>query len=210
MFIKKTCENFVDELASKAPVPGGGGAAALSGALAAALSSMVCNLTMGKKKYEDVQQKISELLCDTEMLRYNLLQLIDEDAYVFGELMQAYKLPKSSPEELCARNAMLSEKSMAAAQVPWQIAQYCERVLDLAQQVADIGNIQAISDAAVSAILARAALRSACYNVLINLGSIEDQAYISEKLAEMQAIQERAEEKEREVLKKTDKVLAIC
>ena len=208
MFIQESCEAFSNKLASKAPIPGGGGAAALVGALAAALSSMVANLTLGKKKYEAVQPEMSELLFDTEILRHNLMQLVEEDAMAFEELIQAYKMPKTTEDELSAYKQVLSEKSIEAAEVPWKIAELCGKVLLMADRAAEFGNTQAVSDAAVSALLARAALRSACYNVRINLNTIDDALYVENRLMLMEELQKRAELQEIEVLKKTDKILA--
>lgn len=205
--LEKNCKEFLDLLASKEPVPGGGGAAALAGALAAALTSMVCNLTFGKKKYEEVQLEISELLLDSEVARGRLSDLVDEDARVFAELMQAYKLPKATDEEQALRIRAISERSIDASEVPFEIACVCLKVLELSNKAAKIGNQQLISDAGVSALLARAALRSACYNVLINLSAIKDGEYIRVKLQEMKELKRKAFELEEKVLESTEKVL---
>lgn len=205
--LEKNCKEFLDMLASKEPVPGGGGAAALAGALAAALTSMVCNLTFGKKKYEAVQLEISELLLDSEVARGRLGDLVNEDARVFAELMQAYKMPKNTEEEKALRTQTISERSIDASEVPFEIATVCLRVLELSDKAAKIGNQQLISDAGVAALLARAALRSACYNVLINLSAIKDGEYIRIKLQEMKELKSRAFELEEKVLESTEKVL---
>lgn len=205
--LDKKCEEFLDLLASKEAVPGGGGAAALTGALAAALTSMVCNLTLGKKKYEDVQMEISELLLDAEVVRARLADLVNEDARVFAELMQAYKLPKVEVEDQFVRVKAISDCSIAASEVPWEIGQACLKVLLLADKAAAIGNQQLISDAGVSGLLARAALRGACYNVLVNLTAIKDGEYIRNKLQQMKELKQRALELEEQVLEKTEKVL---
>lgn len=205
--LEKRCVEFLDLLASKEAVPGGGGAAALTGAVAAALTSMVCNLTLGKKKYEDVQLEVSELLLDAEIARSRLADLVNEDARVFDELMQAYKLPKEEVEDQFVRIKAISERSIAASEVPLEIAQVCIKVLQLANRAAEIGNKQLISDAGVSALLARAALRSACYNVLINLSAIKDGEYIRIKLEQMKELKQKALELEEQALEKTEKVL---
>lgn len=205
--LEKNCKEFLDLLASKEPVPGGGGAAALAGALAAALTSMVCNLTFGKKKYEVVQLEISELLLDSEVARGRLGDLVNEDARVFAELMQAYKMPKNTEEEKALRTQTISERSIDASEVPFEIATVCLIVLELSDKAAKIGNQQLISDAGVAALLARAALRSACYNVLINLSAIKDGEYIRVKLQEMKELKRRAFELEEKVLESTEKVL---
>lgn len=205
--LEKNCVEFLDLLASKEAVPGGGGAAALAGALAAALTSMVCNLTLGKKKYDDVQLEISEVLLDAEVARARLADLVNEDARVFAELMQAYKLPKEDVEGQFIRIKTISDCSINASEVPLEIAQVCLKVLHLANKAAEIGNKQLISDAGVSALLARAALRSACYNVLINLGAIKDGEYIRIKIEQMKELKQKALELEEQTLEKTEKVL---
>ena len=126
---------------------------------------------------------------------------------VFDDLMQVYKMPKATEEEQEAYKQNLSEKSIDAAEVPWKIAELCGKVLLMADRAAEFGNAQAISDAAVSALLARAALRSACYNVRINLNTIDDPLYVANKLKLMEELQIRAQYQEQEVLSKTDKVL---
>ena len=207
MFMQDSCAGFLEKLASKDAVPGGGGGAAFAGALGAALTSMVCNLTLGKKKYQEVENTVQEILQATTQVRQELTALVQADAEAFGALMQAYKLPKESSIEQDFRTQTISLKSIAASEVPWQIALACKKVLELADQVAQVGNPQAISDAAVAALLARAALRSACYNVLINLGSITDKSYIDSCLQNMKALKREAFLLEEQVLEKTENIL---
>ena len=207
MFMQDSCAGFLEKLASKDAVPGGGGGAAFAGALGAALTSMVCNLTLGKKKYQEVENTVQEILQATTKVRQQLTELVQADAVAFSDLMQAYKLPKDTSAEQDFRTQTISLKSIAASEVPWQIALACKKVLELADQVAQVGNPQAISDAAVAALLARAALRSACYNVLINLGSITDKSYIDSCLQNMKALKREAFLLEEQVLEKTENIL---
>ena len=169
-----TSKEFLTALASSAPAPGGGGGAAMAGALAAALSSMVANLTLGKEKFAPVEPEIKELLAAAEEIRQNLLMLVEEDAAVFNSFMSCYKLPKATEAEKVARTAAIRNAAKQAAEVPLAIARASYRVLQLAQRLVCIGNPGVITDGACSALLARAALRCAEYNVRINLGLTKD------------------------------------
>ena len=196
MFIEKSCEEFLDQLASKQSVPGGGGAAAMVGALAAALTSMVCNFTIGKKKYEQVQDKMQALLTEAESLRAKLQELVQDDAVAFNALMAVYKLPKETEEEQSLRKSMLQDKAKAAAMVPMEICRAAVAVQKLAIQALQDGNSDLASDAILAGILGRAALRSAYYNVLINLPITQDSEWnnrVKGELAELSALGEQLE-----------------
>lgn len=203
-----TCENFLVELASAAPVPGGGGGAALAGALGAALSSMVANLTIGKEKFAQQEPEVKELLAQAEAVRAELLQLVAEDAAVFGSFMSCYKLPKSTDEEKAARTQAIRTAAKGAATVPLNIARASYKVLELADRLVVIGNPGVITDGAVSALLARAALRSASYNVLINLGLTKDEEFNAAAKAELEALEAKALELENRALAATNAALA--
>ena len=207
MFMQKSCAEFLEKLAAKDAVPGGGGAAALVGALAAALTSMVCNLTLGKKKYQQVEVEVQEILQAATEVRQELTALVQADADAFAALIQAYKLAKDSSAEQDFRTQTISLKSIAASEVPWQVALACKKVLQLAERVAKVGNTQAISDAAIAALLARASLRSACYNVMINLASITDKSYVDSCKQNMKALKREAFLLEEQVLEKTENIL---
>jgi formiminotetrahydrofolate cyclodeaminase len=171
---------FLDELASSAPAPGGGSVAALSGALGAALVSMVCNLTVGKKRYTDVQEDIQALLEQSEALRHELVDLLEADVAVYTGVSTAYKMPRSTEQEKAARSAAIQEALKRATLVPMQVADACTQVLDLCTPAAEKGNVNAVSDAGVAALMAEAGLRSAALNVLINLNAIRDEAFCEE------------------------------
>jgi methenyltetrahydrofolate cyclohydrolase len=175
-----TVEQFLDALASKNPTPGGGGGAAVAGALAAALASMVCNLTLGKDKYAAVQGDIQGMLAKTEALRHRLTALVQADEEAYGVLSAAYKLPKETADEKKARTAAIQDALINATATPMDIAVACVEVLQLCGPVAEKGNVSAVSDAGVAALLAEAGLRSAALNVLINLAAIKNEEFVAE------------------------------
>lgn len=167
---------FVEALASGAPTPGGGGAAAYVGALASALASMVGNLTVGKKKYaavEELMQNELRALADT---RLRLLELIDGDAAAFAPLAAAYGLPRATEEEAAARHAAIQATLVEACEVPLAIMDQCLLVIESCSFVAKNGSVMALSDAGAAAVLAKAALQAASLNVVINIGSMDDAA----------------------------------
>jgi glutamate formiminotransferase/formiminotetrahydrofolate cyclodeaminase len=175
MLTDKKISNFMDELASNSPTPGGGSVAALAGALGAALISMVGNLTVGKKKYEDVEEDIKKIISSSEKLRYELSQLIEEDVKVFNNFMATYKMPRETEDEKTIRAEKIQESLIEAAKVPLKVAYKCLDVLSLSKEVAEKGNINVVSDAGVAVLMAEAALESAILNVKINLRMIKDE-----------------------------------
>lgn len=199
---------FLTKLASESPVPGGGGGAAMAGALAAALGSMVGNLTVGKEKFAESEAEVQEILKELELQRARCLQLVEEDAEVFADFMACYKLPKATDEEKAERSRAISAAAKKAANVPLEIGRVSLKVLEAAVRLVVIGNPNVITDGAVSALLARAALRSAAYNVRINLPLTKDAAYSEALGAELVAMDAKAAALEQEVLKKTDAALA--
>ena len=202
-----TCEKFLEELASKQPTPGGGAASALCGATAAALTAMLGNLTAGKAGSEANDKMALEIIIAADKLRLGLAQLADDDAAVFNKFMEAYKMPKATDTEKAMRTAAIGQAAIAAAEVPMQIADKSLEVLKLARKLIVFGNPNAISDGTVSALMARAALRSALYNVKINLGLIKDDEYVAAARAKMQQLEAKAMEIEAFVLARTDEVL---
>ena len=204
---KLSCQEFLEKLASNAPTPGGGGGAAMAGALAVALTSMVGNLTVGKEKFAAYEEEVQNILAKAEALRLKMLSLVNADAEVFNSFMACYRMPKATEEEMLARNQAIQNAAKEAAGVPFEIAQSCLEVMKLADRIAVIGNHGAITDAAVSAIMARAALRSAVYNVVVNLKLIKDEAYNKEMYAKLEAMQKEAEDLEKTTLATTDEVL---
>lgn len=175
MLIDKKVSNFLNELASNSPTPGGGSVAALAGALGVALISMVGNLTVGKKKYEDVEEEIKRILSSSEKLRYELSQLIEDDVKVFNNFMATYKMPKETEDEKKVRTEKIQEALIEAAKVPLKVAYKCLDIMILSQEVAEKGNVNVVSDAGVAVLMAEAALESAILNVKINLKMIKDE-----------------------------------
>ena len=202
-----TSKDFLTALASSAPAPGGGGGAAMAGALAAALASMVANLTIGKEKFAAQECEVKALLQEAEQVRQDLLALVEDDAAVFNSFMACYKLPKTTDAEKAARTAAIRKAAKQAAEVPLAIARASYKVLQLAHRLVIIGNPGVITDGACSALLARAALRCAEYNVRINLGLTKDEAYKEQVAAELNKLLKTAEELEEQALAATDKAL---
>ena len=184
--------SFLDELASASPTPGGGSAAAFTGAAAAALVAMVARVTLGKKKYENVKEQMWSLVDQAEALRASLTEGVQRDAESFLAVMEAFKLPKDTPEQVEARNQAIQTATLLAAQVPLEAARQCLSVQELALEAARLGNINAISDAASGATLAKAALTCAAYNVRINLTGLQDESIKEELLAAIRDLEEKS------------------
>ena len=188
MYIDQPMRHFLDKLASKSPEPGGGSVAALTGALGAALVSMVGNLTLGKEKYKDVQPQIEQLLKESEKLRHDMQDLIQKDTEAYGALSAVYKMPKATDEEKAARTVKMQEALKIACQVPFEIGLQSLAVAKLALRAAEIGNVGAVSDAGVAVLLAQACAQSAALNVKINVNSIKDEAYNKDTWSRMQDV----------------------
>ena len=171
---KESLAGFLDQLASSAPTPGGGSVAALCGALSAALSSMVANLTLGREKYRDIEPAVRAALERAEWLRSRFLELIDEDIAAYGALSAAYRLPKSTAEEQATRSSQIQAALTGAAEAPLRMVEQARQAMELCQTLVSIGNPNVISDVGVAAITAYAALESGELNVLINLKTMKD------------------------------------
>jgi formiminotetrahydrofolate cyclodeaminase len=185
---RRTLNGFLDEVASFSPAPGGGSVAALSGALGAALTSMVCNLTIGKKKYADVEEDLKKVLDQSEQLRAQFTEMIDRDTQAFGKVMEAYALPKDSEPQKALRTAAIKGATKEATLVPLEVMKHCIDALALAQIVAAKGNGNSISDAGVSALMLHAALEGAALNVRINLSGLDDPEFVGWKEDEVQSL----------------------
>lgn len=187
-------KDLLEALSADTPTPGGGSAAAYSGAMGAALVVMVARLTMGKKKYAGVQGLMEELIASAARLQADLLEDVSKDAAAFEAVMAAYRLPKDTPEEQERRQEAIESSTLAAAQAPLQVAHKALQVLSLAEQAVALGNINAISDGAVGAALARTALTGAGYNVRINLPALKDRQAAARLLSELADIERQAAE----------------
>ena len=173
-FSTSTCTEFVEVLASKAPVPGGGGASALVGAVGTALGNMVGSLTVGKKKYADVEDEIIECKKEADEIAKEFLELMDKDAEAFEPLSRAYGLPKSTPEEIAEKEEIMENALNVACGVPIEIMKTCARGIDLVEVFAAKGSRIALSDAGVGATLLKSAMQGASLNVYINTKSMKD------------------------------------
>src|SRR5712692_7746466 len=174
MYLDKPLQYYLDELASAKSTPGGGSASALSGALGAALASMVARLTLGKADYAGVQQEIEALLQQTEKLRERFQQLMQEDINAYGRLVAAYKLPRSTPEESSTRGKSIQAQLVEAALVPLEMVECASRLMKCCYSIAQIGNTNVLSDVATGALLASSAGAGAAWMVRVNLRAMKD------------------------------------
>lgn len=167
-----SCTAFAEVLASKAPVPGGGGAAALAGALGVALCSMVGNFTTGKKKYAAYEEDVQRMLAEGETLRARLLELVEADAAAFEPLSRAYAIPKEDP----TRDSVLEEAALNACKAPMEMVSCCGEALLLLEEMLEKGSRLLLSDVGCGALLCKAAMESAAMNVFVNTSSLQDRA----------------------------------
>ncbi len=190
-FTTYTCEDFVDILATKAPVPGGGGASALVGAIGTALGNMVGSLTVGKKKYADVEADIIALKEKADALQKDFLHLVEEDARVFEPLSKAYGMPKDTEEEKAEKARVMEIVLKDACSVPMEIMRKCCEAIDIIEEFAAKGSVIALSDAGVGAAFCKAALLGASLNVFINTKSMANREYaesLNKEAEEMMAV----------------------
>jgi formiminotetrahydrofolate cyclodeaminase len=186
-------EGFLDALASDAPTPGGGAVAAQSGATGAALISMVCNLTIGKKGYEEAEERLRGVLEEAEAARTALLDLADRDATAFDGVMAAFTMPKETDAQKAVRSQAIQEGYAAAATVPLEIAKRAAELMELAREVTEIGNAAASSDGASAAQVLSASVWAATYNVEINAAALKDPTKAQALRDEVSALRAHAE-----------------
>jgi glutamate formiminotransferase/formiminotetrahydrofolate cyclodeaminase len=197
MLVDMKLKEFLDELASSSPAPGGGSVSALLGALCSALTSMVCRLTEGKKGYENVTEDIRKVLEESEEIRKRTIKLIDEDTEVFNEVMSSFKTPKENLD----RRKIIQDALKKATEVPIKTMKECYRVLELSKIIAEKGNVNSISDAGVAALVAHAGIQGAKLNVMINLKSLKDEEFKKKCLIESDEIVRKSEGLVKDVLK---------
>ncbi len=195
---------FINQLESSEPVPGGGSVAALSSALASALSGMVANLTVGKKNYEEVSEQMTAVAAKMAEHKQTFVDMIDKDANSFDSVMKAYKLPKETDEEKAHRAQLIQDGMKYAASVPLEVAEKTAVLFDDIAFLVKSGNANAQTDALVAAMMARTAILSALYNVKINLGSIKDESYVDAMKIRVKALEKLANQREAEILKLSD------
>lgn len=187
-------DEFIALLASEQPAPGGGSASASVAALGTGLLIMTCNLTIGRERFVDVEEDLTEVREELEPIRIMLLASIDRDSNAYDAVMAAFGMPKGTPEERATRKEAIQASMRTASEVPMDVARRAARALDLASMVTEMGNPNALSDAGCGARFIEAGLRGALYNVRINLPSIKDEAYVADMTREVKAISQRADE----------------
>ncbi len=192
---------FLDSISAGTPTPGGGSAAAYAAAMGAALVAMVCRLTLGKKKYIEVEAQVNEILNYAERLRRELTATVDEDSAAFEAILAAFKLPKDTEEEGAARATAIEQATLVAIRVPLKTADRALKVLALAERCAALGNLNAISDAATAGALAMAAMTGAGYNVRININSLADKHSADPFLAQLESLEAKASRLETDIRK---------
>ena len=201
MLIDMKCSEFIEELASDSPAPGGGSVSALAGSLGAALASMVANLTLGKEKFKEQEEEIQWALDKATQIKLQLRDLVDEDTEAFNQVMAAFKMPKAAEEEKKARSQAIQKAMQNAANIPMQVAEASLEVLILTQVMVNKGNPNALSDGGVGALMALAGIQGALFNVKINLGSIKDKEFVSEMESKLKDILEKSNKLREDILK---------
>lgn len=200
MLIDLTIKGFLDKTAGSEPVPGGGSISALNGSIAAALTEMVANLTIGRKKYAEVEDKMREVAGRMAEIRTVLANDIDKDSDAYDKVFAAFKLPKEKDEEKAHRSNVIQETTKEAALVPMSVAENAAAIMDTIAYVAHNGNQNAVTDATVAMMAARTCVLGALLNVKINLSSIKDEAFVKELSDKADRLEKEAIAKEQELL----------
>ena len=188
MVTQSSVEKFLDDLASGNPTPGGGSAAAIMGAMGAALVSMVCNVSLGKKGYEGVEAEMRAILQESERVRRRLTAMVAEDIAAFNGILAGYKMPKTSDEEKAARAAAIQAGLRRATEVPLDCARVCAEVIALSRRASEHGYLNVISDGGVGVLAGFTGLRSAALNVYINAPALKDRAFAERATAELEKL----------------------
>jgi glutamate formiminotransferase/formiminotetrahydrofolate cyclodeaminase len=191
--------SFIEQLAAPTPTPGGGSAGAYAGAMGAGLVAMVAGLTIGKKKYVEVEAEMQAIRVVAETLRKELTQAVDDDSSAFEVLMAKFKMPKDTEEQTSARNAAIAQATLNAAHIPLHVAEHTVKVMELALKCAKSGNLNAISDAMSGFAMSRAGFTAAGYNVRINIHSLEDKSAGDKMLKELKELEKEADKLEKEI-----------
>ena len=197
-----TVKGFLDTTAGKDPVPGGGSISALCGSIAAALTEMVAGLTIGKKKYAEVEEQMKQLVERVQQIRQLILD-IDRDSEAYNVVFAAFQMPKETDEEKAARSAQIQEATKIAANVPMEVARRVYSLLSDIEEVVSNGNQNAVTDGCVAMMSARNAIIGALFNVRINLTSIKDEQYVADMTAEADRLEREVIEREAKVIEYT-------
>lgn len=200
MLANLTVKEFLDKVAGSDPVPGGGSISALNGSIAASLAQMVANLTIGRKKYVEVEEIMKELAAKLEPVRHQLCADIDRDSDAYDRVFSAFKLPKETEEEKAVRSEAIQKETKYAAQVPMEVARATAAIMPLIATIARKGNQNAVTDACVAMMCARTAVLGALFNVRINLGGIKDEAFAGAMAEEAARLEKEAIAHEQELL----------
>lgn len=200
MLADLTVKEFLDKVACSDPVPGGGSIAALDGALASALATMVARLTVGKKGYEVSEEVMQHAQTITVRLLDEFIVLIDKDSEAYNAVFACFKLPKTTDEEKAARSAAIQEATRQAALIPLEVARKALDMMSTIADVARLGNRNAVTDACVAMMSARSAVLAALLNVRINLGSLKDKEFVFQLQSEADKLEQAACQKEKELL----------
>ncbi len=207
-YLTSPLTTYLDDLASGKPAPGGGSAAALAGALGAALGSMVANFTVGKEKFAAVEERAKAALGECERLRGELTNLVQADVEAYGRYAAATGLPRATEEEKARRTAAVQQAMKEAAGVPMEVCRQCHRVLEVCRELLEIGNPNLVSDVGCAAELAYAALRAALLNVEVNHGFLKDAAFIAAQQEELAPLLATAQETRDHIWAETRKRIA--
>lgn len=202
LLVDKSVREFIDQTSQNCPVPGGGSIAALSAASAAALVSMVASLTIGKKGYEDSEVEMKEAYEQANRYKEKFISYIDADSESFHGVMDAFKLPKNNDEEKAVRKETIQNALKQASETPYKIAEDAYKLMDYSEKVVKHGNKNAVTDGAVSAMMARSAVLSALYNVKINLASINDSEFVVMFEKKVSTLETNVVEREKQILSK--------
>lgn len=209
MLINLTVKEFLDKVAGSDPVPGGGSIAALNGAIASALTTMVAGLTLGKKGYEEHEELMKHISELAEKQRQLFTEYIDRDSDAYNEVFGCFKMPKSTDEEKKLRSAAIQNATKHAALIPMEVARNAFELMGIIADVARLGNQNAVTDACVAMMSARSAVLGALLNVKINLGSIKDKSFVDSLAKEVGELEQRACQKERELLDIVNQELSL-
>ncbi|WP_297113724.1 cyclodeaminase/cyclohydrolase family protein [uncultured Porphyromonas sp.] len=198
-----TVKGFLDTTAGKDPVPGGGSISALCGSIAAALTEMVAGLTIGKKKYAEVEEQMKQLVERVQEIRQQLILDVDRDSEAYNVVFAAFQMPKDTDEQKAARSAQIQEATKIAANVPMEVARRVYSLLSDIEEVVSNGNQNAVTDGCVAMMSARNAIIGALFNVRINLTSIKDEQYVADMTAEADRLEREVIEREAKVIEYT-------
>lgn len=209
MLADLTVKDFLDKVSGNDPVPGGGSIAALNGALASALATMVAQLTIGKKGYEMSEEVMRHAQILTACLQKEFMVLVDKDSEAYNAVFACFKLPKATDEEKAARSAAIQEATRQAALVPMEVARKALDMMSVIADIARLGNRNAVTDACVAMMSARSAVLGALLNVRINLSSLKDKEFARQLGTETDAMEQEACQKEKELLDAVNQDLRV-